>query len=387
MKKIALLLALSMSAASLSGCGFIDEFKKSYKEALKESIKEEIAAELDSSAESEYHTEDFSDEEFSSNYNDEENSYDDSESSSSSDTTLCTVGNISFEVKSDWEHIDIDGFEGSFKEDGGKAVYQLQGASQLGSFEPQSFFDYLVDYYAESHEVTYSDDTLSNHTAPDGTDCLVGRIELKKDKVIFYIDVLIAEDKNTVLTFSSQCSEINKPATDIRDVTESACFNIGTEDMLSGRRFTTSNDTAMYLEDDGTFRYCESASDPDNAYYSGTYEVYRGQDAIDKLASMTDYGLTEEELETTLDANMNGYSIGGSKPYDYFDENSSDEGYHICKDTFYALVMDTDMLFENGEESSADASVLYFGYYVEELGIFDLLNANSVSYSQWTEIE
>ena len=43
MKKIALLLALSMSAASLSGCGFIDEFKKSYKEALKESIKEEIA--------------------------------------------------------------------------------------------------------------------------------------------------------------------------------------------------------------------------------------------------------------------------------------------------------------------------------------------------------
>ncbi len=377
MKKISLLLALSLTAASLSGCGFIDEFKKSYKEALKESIREEIAAEIGSSTENDDendHTEDFSD----------QNSENETGNSGS---TLCTVGNISFEVKSDWEPIDIDGFEGSFAEDGGKAVYQLQGSSALGSYEPQGFFDYLVDYYGESHEVTYSDDTLSNHTAPDGTECLVGRIELLKDKVIFCIDVLIAEDKNTVLTFAAQCAETSEPATDIREVTETACFNIGTDDMLSGRRFTTSNDTAMYLEEDGTFRYCESASDPDNAYFAGTYEVFRGQEAIDKLASMTDYGLTEEELESTLAANMNGYSVGGSMPYDYFDDSSSEEGYHICKDTFYALVMDTETLYEDGTEAPAEATVLYFGYYVEELGIFDLLNANSVSYSQWTPVE
>ncbi len=373
MKRIAFILALALTSVSLSGCGFIDEFKKSYKEALKESIREEIAAEIGSTAESN-HKEEISDE-------DTENK------TSTSDTVLCTVGNVSFEVKSDWEPIDIDGFEGSFKEDGGKAVYQLQGSSSLGSFEPQGFFDYLVDYYGESHEVTYSDDSLSEHTAPDGTECLVGRIELLKDKAIFYIDVLIAEDKNTVLTFAAQCAETSEPATDIREVTETACFNIGTEDMLTGRRFTTSDDTAMYLEDDGTFRYCESASDPDNAYFSGTYEVFRGQAAIDKLVSMEDYGLTEEELETTLAANMNGYSVGGSMPYDYFDDSSSDEGYHICKDTFYALVMETNTLYENGEESSVDATVLYFGYYVEELGIFDLLNANSVSYSQWTAVE
>ena len=42
MKRIAFILALALTSVSLSGCGFIDEFKKSYKEALKESIREEI---------------------------------------------------------------------------------------------------------------------------------------------------------------------------------------------------------------------------------------------------------------------------------------------------------------------------------------------------------
>jgi hypothetical protein len=42
MKRIAFILALALTSVSLSGCGFIDEFKKSYKEALKESIEKKL---------------------------------------------------------------------------------------------------------------------------------------------------------------------------------------------------------------------------------------------------------------------------------------------------------------------------------------------------------
>ena len=75
----------------------------------------------------------------------------------------------------------------------------------------------------------------------------------------------------------------------------------------------------------------------DRPYCTGTYEVYYGQEAFDKLSTMEEYGLTKEELEETLSANMNGYKLGGSNISDFINSDDyyeSDDIYQICKDSF-----------------------------------------------------
>ena len=316
-----------------------------------------------------------------------------SENSKASDATensakqTCTVGDISFEVPADWEA--VNGLEGSFTSPDKKTAYQLQGESMLGSYTPDEFFHNLIDSYSSSYEIVRKEKGVSPLTTADGTECLAGRIEMISSNTLFSIDVLIAPSKNTVLTYASQCSENNMPSSDIRDVTKTTVFNIATEDMASGRKFKISVGTEIHLNDDGSFKYFETSGDPESSYFEGNYEVYYGQAAFDKIVSMSEYGFTKEELENTLSANMNGYSIGGSSPMDYFnnEDSSGKEGYRICKDSFYTIIMHTNKLYENGKETESDGTALYFGYYIPEIEQFDLLSVNTVTYTQWTEIK
>lgn len=358
MKRIIALLAVPMIAASLTGCRkFIPLIKDSDEKITEESENSAVPEESSTEA---------------------------------PQMQNCTVGNISFEVPGDW--VPIEGFKGSFTSPDKKTAFQLQGESMLGSYSPKEFYEELANSYSSSYTITYKDEDVSSITTADGTDCFAGRIKMTANKVLFNIDVLIAPDKNTVLTFASQCPEDREPSSDIRDVTQTVVFNIGTEDMASGRKFKMSDGTEIHLNNDGSFRYFRETGKTDSDYFEGTYEAYYGQTAFDKLVSMTEYGLTEEELEQTLSANMNGYSIGGSSPLDYLEssgtiERSEKEYFRICKDTFYAIVLQTTSLNENGKISDSDNTVLFLGYYLSELQQFDMLNANSYNYTQWTEIK
>lgn len=306
-----------------------------------------------------------------------------------SGTQSCTVDNITFEVNGSWEA--IAGYEGAFSADGGACVYQLQGISRLSSYTPEDFYQELEEYYASSYDVTYSDDTLNDILLEDGTEALVGRIEMTTDGVIFSIDVLIAPRKNTVVTFACQHPEdiTISSQMDIRLVTASTKFSTGAEDLITGQTLIASDGSELCLNADGSFIYYQETDNYDGAYCDGTYEVWYGQEAFDQVVSMTDYGLTEEELEQTLAANMNGYSVGGSMPYDFFEDDTSDtseseEGYFICKDTFYAVVLHNDKMVDREEVTEMGHDTLYIGYYVQELDLFDMLNANTANYAQWT---
>lgn len=74
---------------------------------------------------------------------------------------------------------------------------------------------------------------------------------------------------------------------------------------------------------------------------------------------------------------------------DYFNngEASDNEGYHICRDTFYTIIMHTNVLVEDGQASDMDGTAIYMGYYLPEIEQFDLLSINTVTYTQWTEIK
>jgi len=359
MKKMLSIIVASLITLNFTGCNI---FKDAVKEFSDEISKK--AEELEDSS---------------------ENKSNNKTSANSKQT--CTVGNVSFEVPSDW--IEMSEYEGSFTSSDKKSAYQIQGESELGNFEPEEFYSNLCDTYSSTYNIVNKEKLSSIKTADD-TSCFVGRIKMTGKNILFNIDVLIAPDKNTVITFASQCAEENEPDTDIREVTKTVSFNIGIEDMASGRKFTISQGTEIHLNDDGTFKYFETSGDPESSYFEGNYEVYYGQAAFDKLVSMKEYGLTEDELEHTLSANMNGYKIGGSRPMDYIEDsqNSSDEKfYRICRDTFYVIIMNTKTLTKDGNISYVDGTALYMGYYIPEIEQFDLLSVNTYTYTQWSEIK
>ncbi len=298
-----------------------------------------------------------------------------------------TVEDVTFSVAEDWEHMPMDGYEGTFMTPEQDAAYQLQGVSSLGSYTPEEFYQELKDFYTKSYDISKSDNALTAYSMPDGVACYVGHIEMTARNTLFSIDVLIAPQKNKVATFAAQCAAGNTFPVDIREVSSTAVFEVGTEDIVHGNTFTANDGSELCLSDDNTFLYYQSAGDHNGAYCTGTYESFYGQSAIDKLASMTEYGLTKEELEQTLASDMNGYTPGGSSPADFLDSEKSDTdaGYHICTDTFYTVILHNEqMVKSSGETSAMGNDTVYLGYYIPELKLVDMLNANTANYAEWT---
>lgn len=299
----------------------------------------------------------------------------------------CTVDDVSFLVNEEWE--EMEECEGAFYTPDKKVVYQLQGISPLGSRTPKEFYEYLIEDYAKSYEIQERDEEPVSFVTADKLEASIGRIEMTADKVLYSIDVLMVPQKNIVVTFAAQCREEDSISTDIREVSSTATFAIATKDYISGNTFIGGDGSELCLAKDGSFMYYQSEDDHDSYYYKGNYEVFYGQDAIDKVTSMTEYGVTEDELERTITANMQGYEVGGSSAYDFLLEEeaevSKEKSYQVCKDTFYAVILHNETLVEDaGQETEISIDTLYMGHYILELKLADMVNANTGNRAEWT---
>ena len=306
-------------------------------------------------------------------------------------TTYSTQG-ISFDVPTGWTQ--AEGMDMFYSPDQRK-VCGLNGVSLLGSYTPQEFYEELCSYYQSSGQFDSLDvpEGLSSRTYGDDVSCQVADLVGYQGSVIICTRVVISPQKNMVLTFSGQAYDDGQYLTEVQYMLnflcESLTFEIGTQDYISGNTFLCNDGSQLCLRDDSSFRYYQSADDHENQYYEGVYEVYRGQAAMEKIASMTEYGLTMEELEQVLAANMNGYIPGGSKPSDYFyalGELEDDRTYYdVCLDTFYAVILNNQRLVHSPDDvEEGGNSTLYLGFYIPELNMADLTNANAASYTQWT---
>lgn len=296
----------------------------------------------------------------------------------------CTVDNVTFYVDEDW--LPMSGQDGAFVTPDNKVAYLLLGVSPLGSYSPEEFYENLVKEYGSMYEVTKKDDSLSSFVTADSIDAKIGNVEMTVNNTFASVDILIVPQKNIVVTFTGQCAIGSELPVDVRRVTETATFDIGTKDYVSGNQFRASDGSELCLLDDGTFMYYLDTDDHDFGYVTGTYTIYYGQEAVDAIADMTEYGLTKEELEGVISANMDGYIPGGNSLYQYFSEDDTyQEGYHVCKDTFYAMeVYNKEMVIGDEVTQAAGNRVLYLGFYLPELEMMDMLSANTGNYTQWT---
>ena len=295
----------------------------------------------------------------------------------------CTVDNITFSVNAAWKA--PSGYEGTFFTPDDKYVYQLQGISPLGSYTPQEFYDDLISYYEENFEIISRDKTLMEYTSTDDVDCYLGNVKMLMDDAFYDIDVLIAPQKNTVVTFAASCMKDNQDGTDIRSVTDTATFQIGEMDYVTGNTFLAGDGSELCLSWDGSFAYYRYADEHENEYITGTYEVYYGQPAMEQVASMEEYGLTAEELERVLLAAQDGYTLNGNRLTSMLLEDASAaDYYHVCLDTFYAIILHNEQYIASpGETSEVGTNTLYIGYYLPDLEMADLTNANTANYAQW----
>lgn len=307
-----------------------------------------------------------------------------------SETTYSTQG-ISFRVLEGWTQAEGTDF---FYSPDQRKVCGLNGVSMLGSYTPQEFYEELRTYYesSEQFDTLEAPEELYSWTYGD-VECQVADLVGRQEGVINCTKIVIVPQKNLVLTFSGQAYDYGQDVMMVQYMLNILCdsltFEIGMEDYISGNTFLCNDGSQLCLQEDGSFRYYQSADDHENQYYEGVYEVYRGQAAMDKIASMTEYGLTMEELERVLAANMNGYIPGGSKPSDYFyaigELEDNRERYQVCLDTFYAVILNNQRLVHSPDDvQEGGNSTLYLGFYIPELNMADLTNANAASYTQWT---
>lgn len=309
-----------------------------------------------------------------------------------SEVAYSTQG-VSFNVPADWTQ--AEGTDLFYTADG-QQVYGLNGVSPLGSYEPQAFLKLLTDNYESTGQFDQLEtpDELYSWTFGDDVECQVADLVGYKDAVLYCTKLIIAPQKNMVLTFAGQAykDRIQDPIVvqyQLNLLCENLTFEVGTQDEISGNTFLCDDGSQLCLQDNHTYRYYRSADDHENQYYEGVYEVYRGQEAMDKVTSMSEYGLTMEQLEQVLAANMNGYIPGGSSPADYFYSSGALEDertrYNVCLDTFYAVILDNQRLVQSPDEIlEGSGSTLYIGFYLPELKMADLTNCNAASYSQWT---
>ena len=306
--------------------------------------------------------------------------------------TYSTQG-VSFEVPADWTQ--AEGTDLFYTADG-QQVYGLNGVSALGSYTPQEFFELITEYYGSSGQFDSleSPDELYSWKFGDDVECQVADLVGYQGSVLYCTKLVIAPRKNLVLTF---CGQVHRDYAQgpagvqyaLNRLCDKLTFEIGDEDYISGNTFLCGDGSQLCLQADGGFRYYQSAEDHENQYYEGEYEVYYGQAAMDKAASMTEYGLTVEELERVLSVNMNGYIPGGSRPSDYFyatgELEDNRERYQVCLATFYAVILHNQRLVRSPEDvTEGGNSTLYIGFYLPELEMADLTNCNAMSYTQWT---
>ena len=177
-------------------------------------------------------------------------------------------------------------------------------------------------------------------------------------------------DKGAILTqmskfwfdFTKDVVSNHMISVDVKDMPE-----FFQKDEFTGNSFRASDGSVIYFEEEGGFVWYQDDSDHSDNYYSGTYDVYFGEEAEDYIVNdLAEYGVTEEELE------------------DYYESNITNDlliRQHLC-----CIVLHTEELIIGGENQRDEPyDKNYMGFY--QNGFFDGAYMEAAEYAYFTLIE
>ncbi len=311
------------------------------------------------------------------------------DSSQGTEYTVVNEGRFNFSVPTDYTSSDIANV---FMSSDGTLFMGINAVSSIGSEEPDSVYLSILDLYKDSGTITDSAAELKDFVSIDGTECRYGYAKIAMNDTSYsYIGIIVAPNKNLLISIMAQSLSEDDLSSDIMDqLRDSIEFTVSTGDELTGNTIVNANDgSELVLNSDGTYNYYQTESAHDDNYYSGSYEVYYGNDAFEKLVSMTEYGYTEDELTAALKNGMNGYTLMSDNSRLTFDDEgniaAAEAGsHHISLDSFHLLILTHKASVIGGVEEPLDnVAVPFLGYYMPELSGFDSLNLNTVTSQFW----
>ena len=137
--------------------------------------------------------------------------------------------------------------------------------------------------------------------------------------------------------------------------------------LIKNTDWVEKDDSFLVFDSSSRFHYYRDHGDTSDNYYTGTYEIYVGEDAVEFITEdLSEYGVTEDEIYDIIDAN---------------------EEYTI--DNLICIVLNNESCIVDGEETF-DHTVMtpYMGCYLvddDEVAL-DIANMNTATY-YWFEPE
>jgi hypothetical protein len=121
-------------------------------------------------------------------------------------------------------------------------------------------------------------------------------------------------------------------------------------DYITGNKWENSDGMLLSMSDDNSFKWYKSSSDRKDNYYSGTYSIIAGQDAIDYLSE--NYSFDEDGQKSTL------------------------AKFSVSLEEYYVIIMNNEERIASGENTLEEPTTsIYYGYYqpdYESLTIYNI---------------
>ncbi|MBP5553502.1 MAG: hypothetical protein J6X94_01380 [Lachnospiraceae bacterium] len=253
---------------------------------------------------------------------------------------------------------------------GSNILYMVSGSGRFyGLFNEENYFTYVLDYIRgrDYFKNVLVIEKMKPYETADGRDAFISRLEITEtdgeNELLRNADLLIFPDKRCFFIFEVAHYPEDTVPLDIREVVDTATFDLGTLNAVEGLSFyDEGSNSAVEFTDSENFVTYMDADNRDVYYAYGTYSVYMGEDAIEQVSGMKEYGLTKKEIENGMPSNS--------------------------FDNFIALVFDIKgYVDEDGNDNENEFTALYIGTYDEENGVMDMLNCSTISFYHWVKEE
>lgn len=282
------------------------------------------------------------------------------------------LGIITYDIPENHRAVDERIYYDSFNNN----YYGINGITPLGNKEPQEYFDMVVRGYQEAYGEVSADQKLEQWMGSDGNIKSQGSISTLVDGNSYNVEFFFVENKNIVISVLSHGGKGYEK--NIDRLLYSITFPILDNDFLVGKTFETADEEAkLMLEDNGLFTIMGVFS------VEGEYEAFVGEEAIKKLSSYTELGVTQDEINANITRYLDGYVLGMATSDILSEFTFDDDGnisginpelkrYIITEDAFCVLIMTSDEI-EN----------IYCGYIIPEINGMELLNLKTLSQTVW----
>ena len=261
-----------------------------------------------------------------------------------------------------------------YKYPGTDIFYMASGSGRFGyRVDEDNYFTYVLKYLREKEDFknVLAIEKMKLYETADGREAYISRLEITESDGSIEVqrdaDLLIFPAQKCFVMFEVAHYPDDTVPLDIREVVDTATFEFGPENVVEGSSFYEEDrDCLLEFTDSENF---VTYLDPDNKdilYAYGTYSVYVGEDAIQQVSGMDEYGLSREDI--------------------MFGITNMDQSY--TSEHFMALVFDIKgSVDEAGNDSESEASVLYIGIHDDEFSTMDVINCNSLRFYHFERVE